>query len=200
MRNSFQLAFAEDLTVVNRIQGCTTMNDFEAFSPELALHRIIMYFIIDQINALDANSEERMSAASRIQLSETLGRLTFSHFFIQSGSANFEIAIKAYLTQEHVDNIEPHGGLDDEEWEAWWKRYTGSIPSLSLDFKEAIEDMSGRNPLLLRAFKKAVKLHLAKKEDMKVKERIQDNKVAGEEESDIVDETQLWEIIQGTHE
>lgn len=113
LRDSFRLAFADSPEVVQMLGGCLGMQDLEALAERIAELGIRMYVFIDQANALDAGSGGRTSSKSREKLMESLSRMTYSHFFIQSASANFEMAAQARFTQEQVDKLELYGGYDD---------------------------------------------------------------------------------------
>jgi hypothetical protein len=43
--------------------------------------------------------------------------------------------------------------------QAWWKRTLPLFPRFGSRFREALEDLSGRNPLLLRGVEKAVRTY-----------------------------------------
>jgi hypothetical protein len=113
MRDAFRLAFADSPHIVQMLNECLDMDALERMAEKIAEFGITMFVIIDQANALDAGSGGRMSSGSRAKLMESLSRLSYSHFFIQSASANFEMAAKALFTQEQVDKLELYGGYDD---------------------------------------------------------------------------------------
>ena len=113
MRDAFRLAFADNRRILHMINECSDMDGLERLAETIADFGITMFVFIDQANALDAGSGGRMSSSARAKVMESLCRLSYYHFFIQSASANFEMAAKALFTQEQVDKLELHGGYDE---------------------------------------------------------------------------------------
>lgn len=111
MGDCFRLAFADKPDVLELIDECSSSEDLIRLSNTLAEKGITMKFFADQANALDVGSAGRMSSDTRIRAIEFLNRITRRHFFIQSASANFELAVQARLTQEHVDKLNLNSGL-----------------------------------------------------------------------------------------
>ncbi|KAF8541845.1 hypothetical protein BDD12DRAFT_979387 [Trichophaea hybrida] len=184
MRDAFRLAFADSPQIVQMLNQCLDMNALERLAEKIAEFGITMFVFIDQANALDAGSGGRMSSDARAKLMESLSRLSYSHFFIQSTSANFEMAAKALFTQEQVDKLELNGGYDEEEMHVWWKRTLPLFPRFGARFREALEDLSGRNPLLLHGVEKAVceyKKLQKSKEDEVAEDKNEKEQPAGQE-------------------
>ncbi|KAF8534357.1 hypothetical protein BDD12DRAFT_896092 [Trichophaea hybrida] len=168
MRDAFRLAFADSPQIVQMLNECLDMDALERLAEKIAEFGITMFVFIDQADALQAGSGGRMSSDARAKLVESLSRLSYSHFFIQSASASFEMAAKALFTHEQVDKLELYGGYDEEEMYIWWKRTLPLFLRFGSRFREALEDLSGRNPLLLHGVEKAVreyKKHQKSKED-----------------------------------
>ena len=95
------------------ISECLDMDALERISVKIADFGITMFVFIDQANALDAGSGGRRSSGARANVMESLCRLGYNRFFIQSASANFEMAAKALFTQEQADKLELYGGYDE---------------------------------------------------------------------------------------
>ena len=115
------------------------------------------------------NPKKRKAEASPEHDVEVIDTATFSelapselvsylndNYQIQFFIANFELAVQARLTQEHVEKVNLNSGLSGTEMRAWWDRKSPKFPPLDPDFRREIEFMSGRNPLLLRGVEKAL--------------------------------------------
>lgn len=113
LRDSLQLAFADDSQALGDIQLCENLHGLELFSEKIAAGGTVMYVFLDQANALDEESAGRSSASARAGLSDFLHRFTYGHFFIQIASGNFAKANRVMLTQENVDKLQFNIGLKD---------------------------------------------------------------------------------------
>lgn len=113
LRDSFELAFADDAETLKDLDDCTTMQHLEKLAQNLAKRGVTMYIFVDQANALETESPGRSSGTIRTELSDSLNRLTFSHILIQSASGNYQRADAACLTQEQVDKVYMNGGCTE---------------------------------------------------------------------------------------
>lgn len=119
-----------------------------------------MYFIIDQMNALD-HEGPNMDPLDNEQKATTrkfLDRLTSGQYRITSVSANYRAAVHADRKQTNEKKLSLMGGMSEDEMQQWWIHHEKRVPIFGAEDKARVEDLTGRIPLLLRPL-----LHFANK-------------------------------------
>ncbi|RUS27583.1 hypothetical protein BC938DRAFT_483040, partial [Jimgerdemannia flammicorona] len=90
LQASLLLTFADSVYYQKKIYNCMSVNDIRSFCRELAKEEIYLYFIVDQLNALDndENDNERMTNKKKGRVKDDLESTTYNHYYIMSASAN----------------------------------------------------------------------------------------------------------------
>ncbi|RGB24114.1 hypothetical protein C1646_633179 [Rhizophagus diaphanus] len=141
------LAYADNIEKINEISACKTTDDIVAFC-ELSEP---LYFIVDQMNALDYRNNTEIEVKKAIIL-DVLNRMTSEHYYIKSSSANNESALYLIQKQTNDRRIELYGGFDEDEMSQWWMQNRKNLPSMDNEQWKKIEYTTGRNPLFLSFF------------------------------------------------
>jgi len=84
---------------------------------------------------------------------------------------------------------------------AWWDRWKEDLPELSLDFKDKLEQISGRNPLL-RGFYTSLRGHSHYELEFDAVVEVNDTPVSAtaQQSLSIVKENDYWDYIYGSQE
>ncbi|CAG8610228.1 10899_t:CDS:2 [Funneliformis mosseae] len=148
IKSALFLTYVNDLEEINRISLCETLGDIVDFFKSVDER---LYFIIDQLNALDGN-DTGITPQTKIEIREIINKIRNKHFCIKSASANNERA-RQYKKQTDEIKMALYGGLKEDEMLEWWVRH-GHL--LDHDEREnqmkEIEDITGCVPLFLRYF------------------------------------------------
>ncbi|KAL1916623.1 uncharacterized protein VTP21DRAFT_5327 [Calcarisporiella thermophila] len=154
LKEALLLTFGDSESYQLEILKCDTTEKINAFCDEIFdRDSIRLYFIIDQLNALDHELVNRDNICNTIKSSiqVCLDQIMYSHYAIKSASANFQSAIHMEQKQLSEKKIALLGGLTKAEMQEWWKLYSDCLPNINQTEKEFIEDITGRTPLFLRA-------------------------------------------------
>ncbi|KAF8430307.1 hypothetical protein EV426DRAFT_13255 [Tirmania nivea] len=157
LQDCLHLTFADDSHILQVLRRCQDLQDLQIFANDVAESGITLYIFLDQANALDDESAGRAPAPVRAKVSLFLARFSYKHILIQSASGNFKMADLARLAQENVAKIYMNGGLTEKEMAVWWERIKMEKHTWSAGFKESLEELTGRNPVLLHAAAAVIK-------------------------------------------
>ncbi|RPB17975.1 hypothetical protein L211DRAFT_799136 [Terfezia boudieri ATCC MYA-4762] len=162
LQDCLYLTFADDSQILQVLEKCQDLQDLQIFANDVAESGITMYIFLDQANALDDESTGRAPASVRAEVSLFLARFSYKHFLIQSASGNFKMADLARLAQENVAKM--NGGLTEKEMAVWWEGTKVEKHVWSASFKESLEELTGRNPVLLHAAAAVIKWEVLESE------------------------------------
>ncbi|CAG8699468.1 3244_t:CDS:2, partial [Acaulospora morrowiae] len=146
IKSALFLTYADDDAKISEIDACENFDQIVKFC-ELLNETI--YFIIDQMNALDDSSNTGISLKEKIQVKRNLDKMCSEHFYIKSSSANNQTVLHLRQKQTNEKKIELYGGFDKEEMEEWWKKHNSVLPTMNNQQKDRIEDITGNIPLFL---------------------------------------------------
>lgn len=107
------LAFGDSKHYQRRIQGFKRRTDIIDFCKHISMRNIRLYFIVDQLNALDEeHSNDDINAnLKKNSTIDSLGKIVYNHFVIKSASANHKSAIHMMEKQTNELKISLFGGL-----------------------------------------------------------------------------------------
>ncbi|RUS25481.1 hypothetical protein BC938DRAFT_472101, partial [Jimgerdemannia flammicorona] len=90
LQSALLLTFVDSVYYQKKIYNCMSVNDIVSFSLKLAKEQIHLYFIVDQLSALDCYEDDNESITNEKKRSVKvdLGSITYNHYFIMSASAN----------------------------------------------------------------------------------------------------------------
>ncbi|KAA8906952.1 hypothetical protein FN846DRAFT_918946 [Sphaerosporella brunnea] len=154
IQKALRLTFFQHEEHRNYIQDCTKITELIDFCEKLADGEITLYFVIDQLNALDPQDEtgDRYDNAKKADVRDILEMMSAHHLRISSSSANY--------LHGHQDRVRASGekhstlyeGLTTAEMAAWWEVHGDQLClKLDLEDKLIVEQLTGRLPILLRA-------------------------------------------------
>ncbi|RUS13751.1 hypothetical protein BC938DRAFT_477695, partial [Jimgerdemannia flammicorona] len=124
------LTFADNVYYQKKIYNCMSVNDIHSFCRGLAKEEIRLYFIVDQLNALDndENDNERMTNEKKGRIKVDLESITNNHYYIKSASANWKSALHVKQKQMNERKVSLFGGLTESEMRNWWTNYKNYLP------------------------------------------------------------------------
>ncbi|RPB23652.1 hypothetical protein L211DRAFT_849639 [Terfezia boudieri ATCC MYA-4762] len=163
LQDCLHLTFADDSHILQVLRQCQDLQDLQIFANDVAESGITLYIFLDQANALDDDSAGRAPVSVRAEVSLFLARFSYKHILIQSASGNFKMADLARLAQENVAKMYMNGGLTEililrqKEMAVWWERIKMERHTWSAGFKESLEELTGKNPVLLHAAAAVIK-------------------------------------------
>ncbi|EXX67380.1 uncharacterized protein OCT59_004648 [Rhizophagus irregularis] len=142
-KSALFLAYHDDDAKINEINSCENFENIVDFCKKLQFKEKL-YFIVDQMNALDELDNTGVS----LKIKQQINKMSNYHYYIMSFSANNK-TILHYLMQKQTGElkIKLYGGFNEEEMEEWWKKY--SLPAMNDQEKEQIKDITGKIPLFL---------------------------------------------------
>jgi hypothetical protein len=134
-----------------------------------------LYFVIDQVNALEreAPNADTVSSKQKESLAEFLQKITVGHFSISSASASNMTMYRMAKKQDNEIKMSMMGGLSkmrdfalgaifscfksvsfsQNEMKQWWIHHKDEVPSFQYKAdQERVEDLTGCVPLLLQPF------------------------------------------------
>ncbi|CAB4413767.1 unnamed protein product [Rhizophagus irregularis] len=116
------LTYSDDSVKMSEIHSCTTLDDIIEFCnpPEQEEQ---LYFIVDQMNALDSHNDTGIDDLLKKKL-------------------------KVPSMKFNKKKIELYGGFDEDEMTQWWKKHV-DLPSMNQQQKEETEYITGQNLLFL---------------------------------------------------
>ena len=101
----------DNKTYQEQIARWTEVEDIYKFCEYMAGKRQYIYFVIDQLNALESDDGEDETKLSWIR--EQLERITFCHYIIKSASANHRMGWIDLGKERHQYKAELFGGLSE---------------------------------------------------------------------------------------
>jgi hypothetical protein len=168
LQNSLLVAFAEPSLTLERtrIRSCQSLSDILAFCRT----QTYMYFITDQMNALDSEEPnmDNISNEAKRSLKDFFLEVFYGNFSITSASANYRTTQHLVKKQTSDQKISFMGGMSEvtlplvllalfsftipiqNEMTHWWDHHKANLPTFECGEKARVEDMTGRIPLLLR--------------------------------------------------
>ncbi|RIB06860.1 hypothetical protein C2G38_2046468 [Gigaspora rosea] len=146
VKSALFLTYVDDDTKINEINACESFDQIIKFCGSLDE---TLYFIVDQMNALDDCNNTGIDPETRRLVKENIDKLCWDHFYIKSSSANNQAVLHLKQKQTNEKKITLYGGFDEEEMEEWWKRHNSVLPTMDNWQKDQIEDITGKIPLFL---------------------------------------------------
>ncbi|CAG8622041.1 8615_t:CDS:2 [Funneliformis mosseae] len=135
----------ESVDKISEIYACETTDDIIMFCRSSEL----LYFIMDQTNALDLDDNTVIAERLKSHIIEALNQMTLDHYVIRSSSANNKTALHLKRKQTNEKMITLYGGFDEDEMTQWWKKNESNLPSMNDEQKKRIEYITGNNPFFL---------------------------------------------------
>ncbi|CAG8651462.1 4712_t:CDS:2, partial [Acaulospora morrowiae] len=126
IKSALFLTYVDDDAKISEINACEKFDQIVKFCESLDE---TLYFIVDQMNALDDYDNTGINLEKKIQIKENLNKMCADHFYIKSSSTKNQTVLHLRQKQTNEKKFELYGGFD--------KR------------KDQIEDITGNIPLLL---------------------------------------------------
>ncbi|CAB5179533.1 unnamed protein product [Rhizophagus irregularis] len=145
-KSALFLAYHDDDAKINEINSCENFENIIDFCKKLQFKEKL-YFIVDQMNALDELDDTGVSLEIKQQIRRYIDKMSNYHYYIMSSSANNKSMLHLMQKQTGELKIKLYGGFNEEEMEEWWKKY--SLPAMNDREKEQIKDITGKIPLFL---------------------------------------------------
>ncbi|CAG8769253.1 9993_t:CDS:2, partial [Acaulospora colombiana] len=131
IKSALFLTYVDDDEKISEISACETFDQIVKFCESLDE---TLYFIVDQMNALDDCNNTGIDLEKKIRVKENLDKMFADHFYIKSSSANNHAVLHLRQKQTNEKKIELYGGFDKtkmsyiEEMEEWWKKHNSVLP------------------------------------------------------------------------
>jgi hypothetical protein len=106
------LAYTDDIKKISEIYAFKTIGDIVSFC-ESSKRSERLYFIVDQMNALDHHNDTEIDESKKVTILNDLNSMTSKHYYIKSSSANNESALHLVQKQTNDRRIELYGGFDE---------------------------------------------------------------------------------------
>ncbi|GBC23505.1 uncharacterized protein OCT59_011120 [Rhizophagus irregularis] len=135
------LTYSDDSVKMSGIHSCTTLDDIIEFCnpPEQEEQ---LYFIVDQMNALDSYNDTGIDDLLKKKIKSSLNEMSINHYYIKSSSANNTSALHLSIKQANKKKIELYGGFDENEMTQWWKKHV-DLPLMNQQQREETEYITG---------------------------------------------------------
>ncbi|CAG8559834.1 42296_t:CDS:2 [Gigaspora margarita] len=146
IKSALFLTYMDDDAKTSEINACESFDQIIKFCRSLDE---TLYFIVDQMNALDDYNYTGISPEEKRQVKKNIDKLCLNHFYIKSSSANNHAVLHLKQKQTNEKKITLYGGFDEEEMEEWWKKHNSVLPTMDNWQKDQIEDITGKIPLFL---------------------------------------------------
>ena len=113
IKSSLLLAFGDSEPHQLEIQMCDSVAEIKSFCRDIAYTNIQLYFIIDQLNALDLEdtNKDEVNNETKQYIRKSLNEITFNHYIIESASANHKSAMHMEQKQDSKAKISLMGGM-----------------------------------------------------------------------------------------
>ena len=113
LRCGLLLAFGDSESHQIEIVKCLSVDAIRSFCKTITYYGIHLYFIVDQLNALDeeGTNKDDLPNSKKIEISSDLDKITSGHFVIKSASANYKAAMYMSYKQMSEMKISFFGGL-----------------------------------------------------------------------------------------
>ncbi|CAB4480718.1 unnamed protein product [Rhizophagus irregularis] len=141
------LTYENDDVKISEINACEDFCQIIKFCKSLEEK---LYFIVDQMNALDEGDNTGISLEKKRQIRENLDKMVDNHFYIMSSSANNKTMLHLMAKQTGELKIKLFGGFDEGEMKEWWNKHNSDLPAMDEQQIRQIEDISGKIPLFLK--------------------------------------------------
>ncbi|KAF8538638.1 hypothetical protein BDD12DRAFT_841601 [Trichophaea hybrida] len=154
VQSAFLLAYADKYDTQQRIASFGSLNDVYEFCNDVRGEGEVLYFLVDQLNALDTNLETVTSVHvnKRVEALDFIQMIQGRHYYVWSASGNYEHAEHDMYRQIGEERIILAAGLSQDEMDRWWLHFKDRIPvALRDEDRKALEAYTGRIPILLRA-------------------------------------------------
>ncbi|CAB5310535.1 unnamed protein product [Rhizophagus irregularis] len=148
VKSALFLAYHDDDAKINEINSCENFEDITNFCKKLQFKEQL-YFIIDQMNALDENDNTGVNIDVKTQIRRDLDKMANHHYYIMSSSANNKTMLHLMAKQTGELKIKLFGGFDEEEMKEWWNSHNPDLPAMDGQQIRQIEDITGKIPLFL---------------------------------------------------
>ncbi|PKK59642.1 hypothetical protein RhiirC2_820485 [Rhizophagus irregularis] len=142
------LTYENDDAKIREINACEDFCQIINFCESLYEEKL--YFIVDQMNALDELDNTGVSLEIKQQIRRDIDKMTNHHFYIMSSSANNKTMLHLMTKQTGELKIKLFGGFDEEEMKEWWNSHNPDLPEMDEQQKKQTEDITGRIPLFLK--------------------------------------------------
>ncbi|RHZ84084.1 hypothetical protein Glove_85g77 [Diversispora epigaea] len=146
IKSALFLTYVDDDTKTAQIDACESFDQIIKFCEELGE---TLYFIVDQMNALDYYDGTGADSERKRQVKEDIDRLCLNHYYIKSSSANNHTVLHFMQKQTSEKKIALYGGFDVDEIKEWWKKHNSILPTMNEMQKNQVEDTTGNIPLFL---------------------------------------------------
>ncbi|RHZ66308.1 hypothetical protein Glove_308g2 [Diversispora epigaea] len=146
IQSALFLTYVDDDANINKINAC------ESFDQIIKFCRLLderLYFIVDQMNALDEYNDTGINTNLKQEIKGDIDKMCVGHFYIKSSSANNHAVLHLKQKQTNEKKITLYGGFDEEEMEEWWKKHNSVLPTMNEKQKNQVEDITGSIPLFL---------------------------------------------------
>jgi len=113
VKSALFLAYHDNDAKINEINSCENFEDIIKFCKKLRELREQLYFIVDQMNALDEQDDTGVSLDIKRQIRRELDKMTNYHYYIMSSSANNKTMLHLMAKQTGELKIKLFGGFDE---------------------------------------------------------------------------------------
>ncbi len=110
VKSALYLAYENNSDKISEINDCETLDEIVKFCKGESEP---LYIVVDQLNALDNHNDTEIKEADKDRIKDVLNRMTASHYYIKSSSANNISALRLKLKQTNEKKIELYGGFDE---------------------------------------------------------------------------------------
>ena len=114
VKDALLLAFGDSPNHQQEIAALESADDIAAFSERIYNEEIDLYFIVDQMNALDFEEDNKDASSNGMKekVSEGLNSIMYGHYVVKSASANYRTAMHMEMKQTNELKISLFGGLE----------------------------------------------------------------------------------------
>ncbi|CAB5394658.1 unnamed protein product [Rhizophagus irregularis] len=141
------LTYENDDVKISEINACEDFCQIIKFCKSLEEK---LYFIVDQMNALDEGDNTGISLEKKRQIRENLDKMVDNHFYIMSSSANNKTMLYLMAKQTGELKIKLFGGFDEGEMKEWWNKHNsdwiGSCMEDAKIFKKILQRVKEKIP------------------------------------------------------
>jgi len=94
IRSAFLLTYADKYDIQQRIASHLSLNDIYELCNDIRGEGEVLYFLVDQLNALDTNPETvtSLNLQKRIDALDFIQQIQGRHYYVWSASGNYEYA------------------------------------------------------------------------------------------------------------
>ncbi|CAG8593909.1 20149_t:CDS:2, partial [Racocetra fulgida] len=110
IKSALFLTYVDDDAKTSEINACESFDQIIKFCRSLDE---TLYFIVDQMNALDDCNDTEINPEKKRQVKENIDKLCWNHFYIKSSSANNHAVLHLKQKQTNEKKITLYGGFDE---------------------------------------------------------------------------------------